>query len=71
MDRKVVAMSEFKLPEHDFALDQGETKCYYDHTLKQALRDVLEQAAQLIEQQDTQQPKHNAKAVRKLKESIK
>jgi hypothetical protein len=41
------------------------------HAYGQKCRDAaLEEATQLMEEQDTQAPKHNAKAIRAMKEQI-
>jgi hypothetical protein len=41
-----------------------------EEQLKQYGRDLLEEAAQCMEDQDTQAPKHNARAIRAMKDKI-
>ncbi len=43
---------------------------YTADQINQAVRDALEEAAQLMECQDTQDPKYNAQAIRAMKETI-
>jgi hypothetical protein len=62
-----------KMPEPIDLSDPNDEESIYGYTadqLKQAIRDALEEAAQLMECQDTQDPKYNAKAIRAMKENI-
>jgi hypothetical protein len=51
-------------------IDDGVTTQMIEALIKLVRNSVLEEAAQLMEDQDTQAPKYNAKAIRAMKETI-